>query len=564
MLSHRVLPRDHFADDCPHLPARPVRGPLSALLGAALIALVAASAPACFVDDRPVVFERAREVLGPLALKDQVAYVDSARDRVVAVDLSADRQGRITTHAIGRRAVFATTTPDRARLAVITAGEEAVVEGQVDQAPALWLVEPGAPDTDPVGYDIGSPFDRIAISQDGSVAVAYFAPQGQGQGAGGYFRNPNELAVVHLDQPPGDDNPVLRTVRSFGSAPLGVVLSPPMVIPGAEDDTPRTLAFVLAENDLTVLDATYPTRTEVSIRLDLGGEPVRPRELVFAPQTATVYVRSEGADDVLEILIQAESRAGGEPDDNDFQPALAELGAGGGPADIAVYDDADGRRLVLAATPGTRELVVIDADTGGFRLIAVPDPVDRVLLFPPGPDATPRVAVLASLGAGLARVHLLHLDRVTDELAPAELTEVDVSEPVLDVVPVPGRELGMLVHDDARTVLGLLDVSIGTVAPLQGVGRLDTYAFSTAGTHLIGATAGIERVGFLDLDNLHPSDLRLDDAPQRVFAIPTGAVFIDHGDPFGRATILPSPMATRDQAQVLTGFLMNGLLDQRR
>ena len=40
----------------------------------------------------------------------------------------------------------------------------------------------------------------------------------------------------------------------------------------------------------------------------------------------------------------------------DFRPLLAELGAGGGPTDIAVYDDPTQRRYVLASTPAAARL----------------------------------------------------------------------------------------------------------------------------------------------------------------------------------------------------------------
>jgi hypothetical protein len=526
-----------------------------------LLLVAACGLGACFADERPIAFERPRDVLGPVTLKNRVVYADNARDRVVTVDLDDIARTRVRVHAIGRRAVFLMPTPDQQRVAVLTRGEEAVLEGQIDEAPQLWLVDPIRSDTRPVAYAVGSPFDRLAVAEDGTVAVAYFSSGGAD--ADGYFRNPSELAIIHLDQPPGPDNPVLRTVRSFGAAPDGIVLSPPMVIPGAADDTPRILAFVLAQNNVTVLDATHPERREVSIRLDLGGEPVRPRELVFAPGTATAYLRSDNARDVLEILIQAEPGVVGDEDDNDYQPALAELGAGGGPADIAVYDDLAGRRMILAATPGTRELVIIDADTGELDTVPVPDPVDRILLFPDAPDTVPRVAVLASLASRLPRVHLMHLDGITDDLVRADLATVTLSEPVFDVVQVPGRELGMLVHDTGRTVLGLLDVAVGSVTPLEGVGRLDTYAFSPDGTYLIGATSGVSRIGFLDLDNLHPSDIRLDDAPARVLAMANGCIFVDHGDPFGRATVIPAATAPRSQARVLTGFLLADILDER-
>lgn len=528
---------------------------------AALAALAAVATLGACVDERPIAWERDRAVLGPVPLKDRVVYVDSARDRAIAVDVSEPAAPRVHTFPIGRQAIFITPTPDREHVAVITRGEEALVEGQIDESPQLWLVDVATPDSTPVAYALGSPFDRLTISADGSVAVAYFSTGGPD--AGGYFRNPNELAVIQLTEPPGPANPVLKTVRSFGAAPDGVLLSPPMVIPGAEDPSPRVLAFVLAPNNLTVLDTAHPERREVSIRLDVGGTATRPREIAFAPATATAYVRSDQARDVLEVRILPETPAEGDALDNDYRPALAELGAGAGPADIAVYDDIGGRRLVLAATPGTSELVVIDADTAELATVSVPDPVDRILLFPDDPAQVPRIAVLASIGSRLPRVHVLQLEGITDELVGAELATVSLDEPVLDLVPVPGREMGMVVHDDERTVLGLLDLAFNAVSPLQGVGRLDDYDFSPDGGFLIGATAGVSRVGFLQLDTLHPSSLRLDDAPSRVFALPGGPVYIDHGDPMGRVTILPDPEAARDEARVLAGFLLADIFDER-
>ena len=41
-----------------------------------------------------------------------------------------------------------------------------------------------------------------------------------------------------------------------------------------------------------------------------------------------------------------------------------------------------------------------------------------------------------------------------------------------------------------------------------------------------------------------------------------GKIFVDHGDPLGHATIIPSPTATRADAIVLTGFLTANLLDE--
>lgn len=521
-----------------------------------LLLLLAAAAGCTWEDDRPIAWERERSVLGPIPLKTQVAYVDSALDRVTLIDLDGEAP-KLTAQAIGRRAIHTVPSSDRHYLFVITRGEEAIKRGQIDEAPQFWVVDTQNANVAPVAYAIGSPFDRIAVAPDNTIAIAYFS--GAGPDDAGFFRNPNEIAVIDLTKPPSETNPTLKTIRSFGTVPEGIALSPPFVVPGAADPTPRTFAFILSPNNLTVLDATHADRREISIRLDLGGPPVVPREVVFARNTASAYVRSDHARDVLQVLI--EGIAPETTNGNDYRPQLAELGAGGGPTDIAVYDDINNRRYILATTPNTGEVVVIDADTAQFRAVPIADPLDRILLFPTGGDV-PNKALFASIGAKQKRVHVLDLDRIEDPLSQARIRTITLDEPVRDVVPVPHRDLAMLVHDDARTVLGLLDMETESTSPLLGLDRLESYDFSPNGSYLIGATRSISRVGFIALDNLHPTDFRLDDPPAKVLSSANAKIFVDHGDPLGHATIIPSPTATRADAIVLEGFLTANLLDE--
>ncbi len=508
--------------------------------------------------DRPPAIDRDRVLLGPVPLKRQLAWIDSALDRVVAIEATDSGEPEVHSWRIGRKPVFAAPTPDGEHLLVVTRGEEALARGQVDEDPMLWSIDITNPNSKPVAYQVSSPFDRIAVSADSGIAVAYFSEAGPD--AEGFFRNPNELAFVDLTQPPTEGNPTIKTVRSFGSAPSGVVLSPRMAIPGAADASERIFAFILARNILTVVDASHPGRDEVSIRLDGAGTNVLPRELVFAPNTATAYMRSDGARDVLEVVLNFDP-PDESPTANDYHPTLAELGAGGAPSDIAVFDNAAGIRYVLAATPSTHEIVIIDADTAQFRKVDTPDPIDRIVIFPGG-DAPATTAVLAQIGAPMPRVHALPLIDVQNPLARLDLDTIDVGEPVRDLSPVPGRDLAMMVHDDNRTVLGMLDVAYGSVSPLQGIGRLDTYAFTPAGDFLVGTTNDVPRVGMLELSNLHPTDLRLDYPPRQVYTLSNGALIVDHGDPFGRATVIPSTASERRDAHVLSGFLLANVLGQ--
>src|SRR5665647_2688079 len=70
-----------------------------------------------------------------------------------------------------------------------------------------------------------------------------------------------------------------------------------------------------------------------------------------------------------------------------------------------------------------------------------------------GGSEPPHKALFASIGAKMKRVHVLDLDHINDPLTQASIRRIDLDQAIRDVVPVPERELAMLVHDDARTCL---------------------------------------------------------------------------------------------------------------
>jgi hypothetical protein len=108
----------------------------------AALVLVVTAASGCWEDDRPIAWDRQRTVLGPIPMKSQIAYVDSALDRVTLLDLGRATP-QISVTKIGRRAVVAVPSPDRHLLFVITRGEEAIHEGEIDQPPMFFVVMRG-------------------------------------------------------------------------------------------------------------------------------------------------------------------------------------------------------------------------------------------------------------------------------------------------------------------------------------------------------------------------------------------------------------------------------------
>ncbi len=138
-----------------------------------LLCAVSTLSACAWDDDRSIVWDRTRSLLGPISLKSQIAYVDSALDRVTLVDV-ADDTPRITTAKIGRRAIQAIASPDRHHLFVVTRGEEAIHHGEIDQPPMLWAIDSDNPTVPPVAYEIGSPVR--APTRPGSSATPTSSP----------------------------------------------------------------------------------------------------------------------------------------------------------------------------------------------------------------------------------------------------------------------------------------------------------------------------------------------------------------------------------------------------
>lgn len=141
------------------------------------LAALLSTASCAWEDERSIRWDRDRAILGPIPLKTNIAYIDSGLDRVTLLDLS-EATTKITTKNIGRNAIHAVPSPDRHRLFVITRGEEAIHHGEIDQPPQFWALDTEHPDTVPVSYAIGSPFDRVAVSPDNTIAIAYFSAAG--------------------------------------------------------------------------------------------------------------------------------------------------------------------------------------------------------------------------------------------------------------------------------------------------------------------------------------------------------------------------------------------------
>jgi hypothetical protein len=498
----------------------------------------------------------------PIVVGHHLAFLDQTRERVTLVRPYT----REVTHVdVGRQPSFMLPTPDGARLIVICKGWVATERDEADEPPSMVLIDPNAP-TETVSYDLGSPFDEVAVSPDSRFAVAFFSSTST-PGVDEVFRNPNAVALLDLNEP--GSAPMEKTVRSFGDVPLGVLFSPPEMAPLESDGalgTPRTVAVVFADGYVTFLDMEHPERSEVTVHLTLPDHPqtVIPQEIVFAPEAGTIFLRCAGANDIYAFTLTARSPA--DSTENDFVISINTLAAGSIPADVGVFTDG-GDRKILVANQGSQDLTIIDALTSEFVNIPIGDPVDRVLLYP---EIEPTVAVIFSQGSTRTRIHFLDLPEVETQVGQNH-DVLTTNEPVQNIELIPGRDQALVLHNDTHSVMSVLDLTQRTLSPITAQGELGGYVFTADGAHLAGFTYSTTQVGLIDLSNLAVRTLQLTHAPMRIFALQADvdttdaesrAVVVDHGDPAGRLSVIPNPSdPSRTSTFVLSGFLYDGLLD---
>ncbi len=516
--------------------------------------------------DRAELWEQPLVMLGPYKVGAEVMWVDSTRGRVYYMEPGGS-QPVVAQMELRRNAVFALSSHDD--LLVLSRGKEAVLKDQVPEEPGLTLVAPGPRERR--FYPLSGAFDRIAVSPSGTYAVAYYSANQTSQEI---LRNPNEVALLDLTQDPGPENPVLRTVRSFGSAPLGVIFSPEMNVPPPEGPS-RTLAVVLAENYLTFLDMNNRSRSEITVPLTKpdAATTVTPREVLFSQATGTVFVRADGAADIFAISLlprdpQAES-------ENDYLPSINQPSSGKIPLDMLIFAEAGkdeagedeagkdeaGKDWVLTAN-ASGDLSLIDAASSQFAVIPLGEPIDTLVGVP---AQNPKMVLAYSQSAPSPRIHFLNLADLQQGLGDNVVSR-RLDQPVHQVVVTPDDLRALVVHDDQRTVISVLDL-VGqhhTVSPIQGRLPLESFDFlqGVESSFLVGASRRALHLGLMDMSNLHPFDFRLDYAPHEVLVVGANIV-VDHGTRDGCVTVIPGVTAQREESHVLWGLFSQNLLDKK-
>lgn len=508
-------------------------------------------APACRdSDDR---YGLALTTLPPVAAAGAVVFVETASARAVAVNVSGDEPSvRVVPVGAEPTAVVARNASPEAL--VLSRGRRGA--RGVAPEPGSLTALPLTGTTPARTYPVGSPFNAVAQTPDGRFAITYFRPMSD---AGRLLFNPNEVALVDLTQPPSSTNPTQRTVRSFGGVPNDVVFSPPMEVNGEA----RTLAVVLSDAYLTLMDLGHPERVEITVRLTLPEDPraIRPTQVLFDTEGATLYVRAAASDDVYVLRLEATTPSSA--DGNDFRPAINQLAAGRRPADMALVGDVTNRRL-LVVSPGSSDARLIDARANTVIPIPLDAPATNILLYERGGPGGPREALLYSTSGATTAVSFMALEGIETRRGQ-NVETVQLQRQVTAALPLADRGVVVLGHpSSAQGRLSLLDLERRTAAPILSEVALEGARFDDDREALWVAPRSSDRVGYIDLRSFRPGELLLDGPVTDVLPVTdaTGRrrVVAIHPADGGWLTVLDGAAPSREGARSIEGFLLTDVL----
>ena len=422
-----------------------------------------------------------------------------------------------------------------------------------DEEGATWItVEDGVP-TREARYELGGQFRAVTFATDGDKAIVHHDPTTLDQDL---IVNPNQIGIVDLSRGfEAGENPVRRTIRSFGSAPRSIFIAPSRTVSGQT----RQLAWVLSERYLALLDLNAPRARERIVPLTLPADErnLVPQQVVFGEfdGALTAFVRAQGAEDIFALTFPEEA-----PADEVPKPHLNKLHSGNGPSDMAFRQTDEGPRLFVV-NAGDQTLSVIDPMTGGSVAVATTQAVARMLPFQaPRPDDTLGESALlwSESGGGVVFADLELVERRRGRA----LTPLHFEGGIRSLAPIPGRR-GAAATLDTRRLL-LLDFDDQTATTLMVSGTPEDLQVDPSGERVYAVTNGSPfAVVSVDVDTGSPFAAEVPSGSGTLMLIPgADRLMVDHGHPAGHVSVLPLADVNSDQLFERKGLMFERVFDR--
>lgn len=510
------------------------------------------------------VFDRDLQILPPVELDDSLAYVSATLEKVQFVWWD-EHEGApaIRSFKVGRSPYSALASNDGQRVFVICHGAE---EGEVRQSDveeeSLHVVDPGAEEQ--VVYTLASPFNALSESASGRWAVLFFESMVPGT-------NPNLLAVVDMTQPPSETNPTIRSIRTLGSIPLGVIIAEDISVSIDGAVVEKDFALILSNSYITLFDLEHLDRSEITVPLVVPEEgidvvPVEEDVIIFNDPEGTrsrIILRSNNSSDVFSITFLGVG--GTDPGANDYRVSLNQLSVDvnphDAPTDMAPFEDG-GRQLVLVTTVTSDSLAVVDPETTMVTTVSVEHPVERSLVFDEG-----GMAILYTMGQRMG--YFIELGDVEAE-RERSLREFSFGGDLTSFVPVPRKDFVVMMVAGEPSKLFILDLVGQQMDVVNLFGSASTqFLMYPEGDHILISASGAREVWFIqDMDSYVIERIILDHLVRRVWLLsadtPHGKIVLDHDAPEGFLTFMDMDGPKRSNATSLRGFLLHGILGLER
>lgn len=492
---------------------------------------LSAWALACIVasgcGDRPTEWDTSPQVTHVVPLSGSFAMIDESVHQVTLVGASAGLGLTVHRQPTGASVAAARPSPSGDELYVLGQGVRPRLKAG-DDAPALWVYDGTGSGTLLRKYGLDEPLNDLTVDPEGQFVVVH--PSGN---AGSFLENPNELVIIDVTKPAGADNPVMRTLRSFGGTPQRLTFTKKMSLPGGV----RRLLVVETDSEIDLLDLDHLDRPEISVLLNSGDGKtnVKPAAVLVDDgdpkrnDDTRVAVRTNEAGVVLLTLGPVpESEVAKTP--NDFKVVFNVIGLSTVPSDFGFVVTESGRRLAVLE-PQAVKASLIDPDTTVVTSIDLPASYGSMAVVTDrtGISGTQSdVALLWGGSAGAIGVALWSLGKSVDE--PYRSIEVlgGVAANVAQVVdvPAPNDALKVLVPSKLSTGYGsgagqfyVLNLQGRTASPLFTSAAKLSMTVSSDGKRAWFFQDGTTRLARVDLETLHPVNLYLDRAASFVFDI---------------------------------------------
>lgn len=501
-------------------------------------------------------------------LTNAVALVDDGAHRALMLVPGPERALSTVSIPVGHHVVHTATSPDAARLFVLSAGD-APRRTPADEQPSLTILEGGGAPRASFRFDLPDVLTGLAIDPLGEWAAVFAS----GRAGEGFVENPNEIILVDLTAPPSATNPVARTLRSFGGRPERLTFTNVLHLAGGA----RRLLVVETDQDVSILDLSHVhdpvPRPEITVRLTSGTDT---RKLVPAgvtvtdgepddPNDARIGIRTANDTNVVTLTLAPPNPSQSPPPPNDFAPIVNLTDVGGIPSDVAFVRTDGGLRLA-AIVPSKSSAVLVEPETSMTTEVALPAAYQRLSLVtdvvPNAPSDTD-VALLWSGAGSLGSVALWSLGKTAG--TPYRSVEVlDLGAAIGGVldVPAPNGALKILETNGASRLF-VLDLASRTAAPLLTSQANVTVRLSPDGERAWAFGPGTTRLARLDLATLHPTSLLVERPVDAVFDVARDdggrtAIAIHGGGAFG-ATVFDALAPDDATSRTYAALLMEGL-----